>query len=230
MQFSFVEMWHSMGFLAKAVVVVLGLMSVASLGVVVERLVLFGRARRASTDYVLKLRDLLKGRKVREAGDAAKQTLHSPLARVIGAGIDEYLRAMDATQRLAPKETEVGEFDIVDAVNRALDRRKEREVAELRRGLGGLATVGSTAPFVGLFGTVVGIINAFRAMAATGSGGLGSVSAGIAEALVTTAFGLLVAIPAVWMFNYLSGRVEALVVDMNDVSSEVVDYVLREGA
>ena len=90
-------------------------------------------------------------------------------------------------------------------------------------------SVGSSAPFVGLFGTVVGIINAFRAMAATNSGGLGSVSAGIAEALVTTAFGLLVAIPAVWMFNYFTNRVDGFVVDMNDVSSELVDYILKEG-
>lgn len=219
MQFSVLEMWQSMGFLAKAVVVALGLMSVTSLGVIVERIVVFQRARRQSTDYLLRLRELLKRRDLQATVALAK---HGPVARVVGAGIEEYLQARAGAN--------AAHVDIADAVNRTLERHKEREVAELRRGLGGLATVGSTAPFVGLFGTVVGIINAFRSMAATGSGGLGAVSAGIAEALVTTAFGLLVAIPAVWMFNFLSGQIERFVVDLNDVSSEVVDFILRENA
>jgi biopolymer transport protein ExbB/TolQ len=102
-----------------------------------------------------------------------------------------------------------------------------RVAAELRRGLGGLATISSAAPFVGLLGTVGGIITAFQAMAATGSGGLGSVSAGIAEALVTTAFGLFVAIPAVMMFNFFTHRVEAMQVDMADASSELVDFLTK---
>ena len=123
----------------------------------------------------------------------------------------------------------MGDFDVIAAVNRAIDRSSMRTVADLRRGLGALATVGSTAPFVGLLGTVAGIITAFQAMAATGSGGLGSVSAGIAEALVTTAFGLLVAIPAVMMFNYLTNRVEDMQVDINDSATELVDYFLKEG-
>jgi biopolymer transport protein ExbB/TolQ len=123
---------------------------------------------------------------------------------------------------------EIGDFDVIAAVNRAVDRSSMRTVADLRRGLGALATVGSTAPFVGLLGTVAGIITAFQSMAATGSGGLGSVSAGIAEALVTTAFGLLVAIPAVMMFNYLTNRVEDMQVDINDSANELVDYFMKE--
>jgi len=95
--------------------------------------------------------------------------------------------------------------------------------------LGGLASISSAAPFIGLFGTVVGIINAFRAMAATGQGGLGAVSAGIAEALFTTAAGLLVAIPAVMSFNYFTNIIESFVVEMNEVSSEVLSFVLKEG-
>jgi biopolymer transport protein ExbB/TolQ len=99
----------------------------------------------------------------------------------------------------------------------------------MRRGLGSLATIGSTSPLVGLLGTVAGIITAFQAMAATGSGGLGSVSAGIAEALVTTAFGLLVAIPAVMFFNYFTNRVEEIQVDVNDSTTELVDFFIKEG-
>ena len=124
---------------------------------------------------------------------------------------------------------ELGDFDIVEAVNRALERVKEREIADLRRGLAALASIASAAPFVGLFGTVVGIINAFHSMAESGQGGLASVSAGIAEALVVTAFGLLVAIPAVMLYNYFTNRVDDFVVDMNDVSSELVSFVLKEG-
>ena len=137
--------------------------------------------------------------------------------------------AVDAhTGELAAFDRDSG-VDLVDAVNRAIDRVKEREVATMKKGLGGLASISSAAPFIGLFGTVIGIINAFRSMAASGQGGLGSVSAGIAEALFTTAVGLAVAIPAVMAFNYFTNTVEAFVVDMNDVSSELISYVLREG-
>ena len=227
MQFSLIEMWHTMGPLAKVVVIVLAIMSMFSLGVIVERFFTFLRAQRQSVSYVVSLRGYISSRRLRDAVGVAAGHKNSPLAKVIGAGITEYVQGLEALHQKGPDD--VGEFDLVDAVNRSLERVKEREVADLRRGLGTLATVGSSAPFVGLFGTVVGIINSFRSMAATNSGGLGSVSAGIAEALVTTAFGLLVAIPAVWMFNYFTNRVDGFVVDMNDVSSELVDYILKEG-
>jgi biopolymer transport protein ExbB len=220
-------MWEQMGFLAKLVVVTLAIMSMFSLGVIVERFYTFLRAQRQSVSFIVSLRGFIQGHRLADAVGVAMGSRHSPLAKVIGAGITEYVSGMTALQAKGPAD--VGEFDLVDAVNRQLERVKEREVADLRKGLGTLATVGSSAPFVGLFGTVVGIINAFQAMAATNSGGLGSVSAGIAEALVTTAFGLLVAIPAVWMFNYFSNRVDGFVVDINDVSSELVDYILKEG-
>ncbi|HEX4460837.1 MAG TPA: MotA/TolQ/ExbB proton channel family protein, partial [Polyangia bacterium] len=123
----------------------------------------------------------------------------------------------------------VGEFDVVDAVNRAIDRVKEREISKMKTGLSGLGTISAAGPFIGLFGTVVGIINAFRSMASSGQGGLGAVSAGISEALVTTAAGLLVAIPALIVYNYFTNSIETFIVDMNDVSSELISYVLREG-
>ena len=219
MSFSLVEMWQSMGLLAKLVVVVLGLMSVWSFGVIAERAFTMRRARAQSIAYVTRLREALSSAELAAATDGAGHP-HSPVARVVAAGVRDYLRARQANRN---------RDEAVDGLDRTLARMREREVSDLRKGLGGLATVGSTAPFVGLFGTVVGIINAFRAMAQSGSGGLGSVSAGIAEALVTTAFGLLVAIPAVWMFNYLSNRVEGFSVDLDDVSAEIVDHVLREG-
>ena len=118
---------------------------------------------------------------------------------------------------------------MVEAINRALDRATLRVMADLRRGLSGLATVASSSPFVGLLGTVLGIITAFQLMATSGSGGLASVSAGISEALITTAFGLLVAIPALMMYNYLTNRVEEMSVDIADASNELVDFFLKEG-
>lgn len=225
--FSFVDMWKTMGLLARAVVVILAIMSMYSLYVSGERLLTFVRARGASITFVGGLASSLKQQNVKQALELSGQKPQPPIARVVQAGLREYVDGMEALRTSGTLE--VGDFDIVEAVNRAVERVKEREVADLRRGLGGLATIASAAPFVGLFGTVVGIINAFQSMAASGQGGLASVSAGIAEALVTTAFGLLVAIPAVMIFNYFTNRVDDFVVDMNDVSSELVAFVLKEG-
>ncbi|MFO0723986.1 MAG: MotA/TolQ/ExbB proton channel family protein [Myxococcota bacterium] len=225
--FSFVEMWKTMGVLARAVVVILAIMSMYSLYVSGDRLMTFVRARGASITFVGGLASSLKAQNVKQALELAEAKPQPPIARVVQAGLREYVDGLEALRTSGPAD--VGDFDVVEAVNRAVERVKEREVADLRRGLGGLATIASAAPFVGLFGTVVGIINAFQSMAASGQGGLASVSAGIAEALVTTAFGLLVAIPAVMIFNYFTNRVDDFVVDMNDVSSELVTFVLKEG-
>lgn len=224
---SFVEMWGAMGGLARAVVFVLAIMSMYSLYVSGDRLVTFVRARGRSINFVRGLASALKQHNVGEALSLAQSTPQPPIARVVAAGLNEYVQGVQALRAQGPMD--VGDFDIVEAVNRAIDRVKEREIADLRRGLGALASIASAAPFVGLFGTVVGIINAFHSMAESGQGGLASVSAGISEALVVTAFGLLVAIPAVMLYNYFTNRVDDFVVDMNDVSSELLSFVLKEG-
>ena len=184
-------------------------MSVWSLAVAVERILTYSRAGAASRKYAAELATLLPAGKFKEAVELAhsKEYQKGYLPKVLGLALEEYRQGIESHGTHGGKH-EIGEFDIVAAVNRAIDRSTLRTITDMRRGLGSLATVGSTAPFVGLLGTVVGIINAFQAMAATGSGGLGTVSAGIAEALVTTAFGLLVAIPAVMAFNYFTGWVE----------------------
>ncbi|HET9597259.1 MAG TPA: MotA/TolQ/ExbB proton channel family protein [Anaeromyxobacteraceae bacterium] len=227
MSFDLVHMWGTMGFFAKFIAVVLGIMSIYSLGVMAERLVTYARAGSASRQYAQQLRTLLPSHKYGEAVALSKKLKRGHLSKVLGLAIEEYERGVRALHSKGPHD--VGDFDVIAAVNRAVDRSSMRTVADLRRGLGALATVGSTAPFVGLLGTVAGIITAFQAMAASGSGGLGTVSAGIAEALVTTAFGLLVAIPAVMMFNYLTNRVEEMEVDINDSANELVDYFMKEG-
>ena len=227
MDFSILGMWHSMGLPARLVVVTLAIMSVYSLSIMAERLFSFSRAREQSRRYAEKLRDLLPGHQMVEAAQFAGTLKYGHIPRVLGSGISEYNKGRDALNKQGPHD--VGDFDLVEAINRAIERATLRVTADLRRGLGGLATVASTAPFVGLLGTVLGIITAFQLMAASGSGGLASVSAGISEALITTAFGLLVAIPAVMMFNYLTNRVEEMTVDIADASNELVDFFLKEG-
>jgi biopolymer transport protein ExbB/TolQ len=215
MDFSFSHLWSSMGLFAKTIVVVMAIMSVASLLVMFERLVVFNRSRRQSRAFAEKMGKLLAGGDVTGASQAKLGNDIGHLGRVINAGLSAF--------RTAPKNHDAA----VESVARALERQAQREVQSLKRGLGLLATVGSTAPFIGLLGTVMGIVNSFQSMAATGSGGLGTVSAGIAEALITTAFGLLVAIPAVMAFNFLQGWVDDRTVDISESSNEFLDVVAK---
>src|SRR3954470_5337618 len=227
MDFSLLGMWRTMGIPARLVVIVLAIMSIYSLSVMAERLFSFARAKEQSRKYAEKLRDMLPGHQMLEAANLAATMKYGHIPRVLGSGIAEYNKGREALRHSGPHD--VGQFDLVEAINRSIDRATLRVTADLRRGLSGLATVASSAPFVGLLGTVLGIITAFQLMASSGSGGLASVSAGISEALVTTAFGLLVAIPALMMFNYLTNRVEEMTVDIADASNELVDFFLKEG-
>lgn len=223
MDFSLIEIWHAAGIIGKSVFVLLVVMSVYSLGLVVERLVRFSKANSQSMSYVASLHRALEQGKLEEAAAAASRTPASPVAPVVASGVKAYIAGIKGI-----KQGRIG-VDLVEALDRSLEKTRDRQVSGLKRGLSGLATIGSTAPFVGLFGTVVGIIKAFTSMSASGSGGLAAVSGDIAEALVATGLGLFVAIPAVALFNYLNNRVELLTVDINDVSGEVVAYVLRTG-
>jgi biopolymer transport protein ExbB len=225
MEFNLTEMWASMSIAVKANTIFMVLMSIWSVYVIVERWLMFRNASRQSYSYVLALRDYLTKRRVDDALKAARLHQRSPVAKVVESGLVAYKQGREALENEGPED--VGDFDLVDSVNRALERVKERETANMRKGLGGLATIASIAPFVGLFGTVLGIISAFQLL--SGGGGIDAVGPGIAEALISTAFGLLVAIPAAMFFNYFTGRVENMVVDMNDVASEFIDYVLKEG-
>jgi biopolymer transport protein ExbB len=225
--FSLGGMWEQMGILAKIVMIMLGLMFLYAFMLMIERLRVYGRAKRQSISYIMLLRNFLQERKLEEAVAAVQQHVDSPLAKVVGAGMNEYIKGMEALQEEGPED--VGDIVLVDAVNRQLERAKERETHNLKRGLTALASIGSTAVFVGLFGTVVGVINSFQGLSADGGGGLGKVSGGISEALVATAVGLFVAIPAVVMFYVFISRIEGFQIDMNDVASEFIDYVLKEG-
>ena len=223
MQFSLVEMWRQMGWPARSVVLVLLVMSIYFVAIAIERLIKFSAARSLSLSFVIGLRDKLRARDLRGALALSKVQPQSPIARVVACALDEY-----AEWRSALGARGGDDLDAMDAVQRAIERTREREVADLRRGLSGLATIASSAPFVGLLGTVMGIITAFQKMASEG-GGLNAVAGGISEALVTTAFGLLVAIPSVMVFNYFTNRVDEFIVDMNDVASELTSFVTKDG-
>jgi biopolymer transport protein ExbB len=232
MDFTLVGLWHEMGPIARGVVVILVIMSMYSLGITVERLLTFKKGRRLSLGYVGQVAPLVGGTgRLREAVGLDGRFDGSPVARVIGAGLKEYARGTDlAKARAAVPPSAQSRFDLADAVSRSMERVKERELAGLRRGLPVLATVSSSAPFVGLFGTVGGIITAFQKLAdpTKGGGGIGTVSAGIAEALITTAVGLAVAIISVWFYNFFIARVDDMTLDIDETASELVDSILRE--
>ncbi len=213
-----VSLWHQMGYLAKAVMVILFIMSGWSIGVMIDRWMAFNAARNQSRAFAPAVAGALREGKIDEAIKVAERNKKSHLAKVVTAGLMEFKAHQDSPGEI-PGET-------IEASKRALERTEAIVHAELKRGLGGLATIGSTAPFVGLFGTVVGILNAFSGIAKEHATGLAAVAGGISEALVTTAMGLFVAIPAVMMFNYLTGRVEAFDVEMDNSSSELIDYFL----
>ncbi|HXG58593.1 MAG TPA: MotA/TolQ/ExbB proton channel family protein [Thermoanaerobaculia bacterium] len=214
------HLWNEMGIVGKGVAVVMLMMSIYSLWVMVERYVVFQKAKNQSLKLLGALSNVLTKGDYQQAIDITKKYKQSHLAKVIAAGLLEF-EASRRDKRNADPEI------AVEAARQGMDRTAMITVAELKENLGVLATVGATAPFVGLFGTVMGIIRAFQGMATSG-GGIASVSAGIAEALITTAGGLLVAIPAVWAYNYFQNRIDRFTVEMSNSGSEMSIYFMKE--
>jgi biopolymer transport protein ExbB len=211
-------MFHQMSWLAVTVVAILFIMSAWSIGVMIDRVIAFNGARQQSRQFAPAVAGALREGKLDEAIKIADRFSKSHLAKVVVAGLQEF-RAHQMSSEISGEE--------IQASKRALERAEAIVHAELKRGISTLATIGSTGPFVGLFGTVVGIIHAFEGISTEKSTGLGAVAGGISEALVTTAIGLFVAIPAVWMYNYFTNRVEAFDVEMGNSSSELIDYFLK---
>ena len=211
----------SMGLLARIVVGILFILSIYSFGVMIDRALMYSAARKQSRVFVQQVAGALREGKLDEAISIAERNKKSHIAKVVATGLSEFQSASQ----------QVSDAEVIDAAKRGLERSVAIVHAEMKRGLSALATIGSTAPFVGLFGTVVGIINAFKGIQAEKATGLSAVAGGIAEALVTTAFGLLVAVPAVWAYNYFTNKVEAFDVEMDNSSMELINYfILRRGA
>ena len=230
MDFSLFHMWQQMGVVAKSVVILLLIMSVYAIGMVVERWLTFRKGRRQSVGYIAAIQQLIAAKSpMSELVGIDRKWKGSPIARVIGFALEEFSRFVE---ELGPRASDREEMELaVDDVVRSMGRVKEREIANLKRGLAALATISSSAPFVGLFGTVFGIITAFQNMADPskgGGGGLATVSAGIAEALLTTAVGLAVAIVSVWFYNYFINKVDDVTIDIDETAGEILDKMTRE--
>ena len=220
MQFGLIEMWQAMGTVAKGVAFLLILLSIVAVYLFIERNITYNRIKKRSKAVAPKLANLLREGKIQEALNLAskKENKISHLAQVTAAGIKEFL---------AGKESNLTFEEQIETCQRGCERASTIVIQQLRRGLSILATISTSAPFIGLFGTIAGIINAFRGMALTQSGGIGAVAQGIAEALITTAFGIGVAVIAVWCFNTLLNRVDIYAAEMANTTSEIVDFFMR---
>lgn len=201
------------------VIITLLIQSIYMIAVGIERYLTYNKAKQQSRQYAPKVAQALKNSNIDEAINISDRHKDSHLAMVVSSGLKEFAAHQGSAEISA---------DEMQASERALDRAIAVKTAELKRGLAGLATVGSTAPFVGLFGTVVGIIGAFQALKNNESAGIGAVGGAIAEALVATAFGILVAVPAVWLFNYFTNKVTSFSVEMENSASELVDYFIKQ--
>jgi biopolymer transport protein ExbB/biopolymer transport protein TolQ len=213
------SLWTQMGVAAKLVVVVMFLMSAWSIGVMLDRMLAFSGARKQSRHFAPAVAGALREGKLDEAIKIGDRYKKSHLAKVVVAGLQEF-RAHELSHDIPGED--------IEASKRALERAEAIVHAELKRGTSGLATIGSTAPFVGLFGTVVGIINAFKGISTEKSTGLGAVAGGISEALITTAFGIAVAVIALWCYNLLNSKIDIYQAEMENTASEIVDYFMRK--
>jgi len=219
MQFDLAHIFQSMGLASRLIALVLLVMAILAIGVTIERAIVLYRSKSATREFLSRVRPLIDAWEIDRVLTLAQEYPRSFPARLTTGIINRFQHAQgDSEGALSP----------VERARRAAERRREAMSAELRKGLSVLATVGSIAPFVGLLGTVVGIITAFQGIGATGSGGLGAVSAGISEALVETAFGLAVAIPAVLFFNYLNTRISSDESALERFSGELLDEMENE--
>jgi len=224
MSFGFMEIWQHMGVPAMIVAAILVVMGLASLTVFIERVLTLRRSRAASRTIASTVAPKIREGNVDAIVAEAEKYQRGHLARIVRAGVTTYWHARNTA--------DISGLTPAERTRRHLERYMDVIGADLRRGMAVLASVGSVAPFVGLLGTVVGIISAFQGIAATGSGGLSSVSAGISEALVETALGLAVAIPAVLAFNYLSNEIvhdeSALTNSAGELLDTIEDWAERE--
>jgi biopolymer transport protein ExbB len=220
MSVDLIHLWGTMGWFAKGVVIIMAFMSIWSLTVMIQKFFQFQRSQAETRKFAPQFSRAIQEENLDQAISLAEKNKKSHVSRVLGEALAE-------VKPLLRDRATITAADI-NSAERAVERQMLIVLSEFKRGTGILATVGSTAPFVGLLGTTMGIVNAFTGMAQAGaSGGLAGISAGIAEALITTAMGLLVAIPAVWAYNYFTTKIENLSVEMTYTSKELIDYLIK---
>jgi biopolymer transport protein ExbB/biopolymer transport protein TolQ len=219
MQLSLLDLWNDAGNFARGIIIILAVMSMLSLTVAGAKWWRFRKSMRETRKFAPEFARFLQEEQLDKAIALAEKQKTSHVARVLGEALVEIKPLLSDRSAITSAD--------INSAERAVDRQMLILQSELKRGMGMLATVGSTAPFVGLLGTTMGIVNSFTGMAQSGSGGLAAVSAGISEALITTAFGLAVAIPAVWFYNYFQTRMEHLAVEMTYTSKELIDFLIK---
>lgn len=218
MNLSLVELYGSMGNFAKGIVFTLAIMSIWSLTIMIQKWWFLRSAQNQTRKFAPEFSQFLEEDNLTEAINLAEGYKKSHVARVLGNALAE-IKPLIADGSVTVAD--------INSAERAIEREMLMTIVLIKRGLGILATTGATAPFVGLLGTTMGIVNAFTGMAQSGGGGLGAISAGIAEALITTAFGLMVAIPAVWMYNFFQTKVDNITAEMTYSSKEMIDYLIK---
>ena len=218
MQMDMMELYHSMGWFAKGIVYCLALMSAFSTAVLISKWWNMRKAQAETRKFAPEFSQFLEEDNLNEAIKLAEGYKKSHVARVLGGALSE-IRPLIADGSVTVAD--------INSAERAVEREMLMTIVDLKRGLGVLATVGATAPFVGLLGTTMGIVNSFTGMATSGAGGISAIAAGVAEALITTAFGIGVAIPAVWSFNYFQTKIDNLTAEMTYTSKEMIDYLIK---
>jgi biopolymer transport protein ExbB len=218
MEMSMMELYQSMGWFAKGIVFTLLGMSAFSFTVLISKWWNMRSAQAETRKFAPEFSQFLEEDNLGEAIKLAEGYKKSHVARVLGGALSEI--------RPLIQDGSVTVADI-NSAERAVEREMLMTIVDLKRGLGVLATVGATAPFVGLLGTTMGIVNSFTGMASSGAGGISAIAAGVAEALITTAIGIGVAIPAVWAFNYFQTKIDNLTAEMTYTSKEMIDYLIK---
>lgn len=221
MDLSLMEMWNQMGWFVKGIVIVMIGMSVVTIAVAVSKWRTLAKMSRATRAFAPKFSEALEGDRIRDALALTEEYNDSHVAGVLGEALREVAPLLGDRELAGP---------VITSTERAIEREQILLAADLKKGLGVLATIGATAPFVGLLGTVIGIVNSFAGISASGGGGLEAVSAGISEALIATAIGLIAAIPAVWLYNYFTGRLERLFSELAYAGRELVDWMMMREA
>ena len=214
MEINLVELWNAMGTPVRVVVGILTLQAIASLAVVVDRLILLFRDASKSRALSRDIRSAVDAADWERALEVTTRQAPSYLGTLVDAGLRTFLERSDRGDEHAKA---------IELTRRAMERRNEKISADLNKGMSILASTGSTAPFVGLLGTVLGIIHAFHMIATSGSGGIGTIGASIGEALIVTGYGLCVAIPVVLLFNVLQGRIQVRELALQNAGGEILD-------
>ncbi|MFP7755483.1 protein TolQ [Thermodesulfobacteriota bacterium B35] len=225
MTISIFSMMAGAGLMVKLVMTTLLIFSVASWSIIIMKQVMFTRARRASDEF---LDRFWESRTLNEAYDAAREYTLSPEAAVFVSGFNELKKIGSARDEQGRADTLEMQLAVMDNLKRAVRKAQLMESDRLGRSLAFLATTGSATPFIGLFGTVWGIMTSFQDIGVRGSASLAVVAPGISEALVATAAGLAVAIPAVIFYNYYSNRQADFESDVEHFSTDFLNLIERD--